>query len=100
MALTGVVTKVETSDDAAIVDLHLVYAVAGRQYACMTTRTDNLRVSYQTGMAIDLLCQTDNPANVMDASLRPWDDVIGPVVLGVLLLLCMGWLWLVLVGLR
>ena len=85
-------------DTAVIVDLKLSYEVDGRPYAHTVTRTDHQRVGYCAGSQIDLVCEDGNPANVVDAARRPWDDVIGPMVFSVLLFLAMAWLWLILVG--
>jgi len=98
LEVIAVITGVETSTDGAIATLQLRYTVDDRRYTHATTRMDNQRVGYCVGGTIDLVCQQDAPANVMDAAKRPWDDVIGPVVLGVLLFLAMAWLWLIFIG--
>lgn len=104
MTVTGLVTKVLPGGDATslgeamIVDLQLRYEIDGRSFSHSVTRTDHQQVGYFAGSEIDLVCEQDNPANVMDPSRRPWDDVIGPMVLSLLLAFFMAWTWQVFVG--
>lgn len=82
-----------------VVDLELRYDVNGRSYSHRVTRSDHHKQNYEAGGTIELVYERANPANVMDAERRPWDDVIGPVVFSGLLFVFMGWLWLFLSGL-
>lgn len=95
----NVFSAIDSADEGMVVDLELSYDVDGRTYTHCATRTDHHKMQYTVGGVIDLLCERGNPANVMDARRRPWDDVIGPVVLSVLVFVFMGWLWMFLSGL-
>lgn len=98
LSVLGIITEVETSVDGTLAFLQLRYWVNGVQYVHATTRADNQNMSYSVGGTIELVCKEDDPANVMDATKRPWDDVIGPAVLAGLLAFFMAWLWQVFVG--
>ncbi|MFM9942401.1 MAG: DUF3592 domain-containing protein [Hyphomicrobiaceae bacterium] len=83
------------TSESTVVDLMLAYVVDEGTYVHRETRTDHLIMQYQVGSRLDLLYERGDPANVMAASRRPWDDVAGPVVFSVLLVLFMGWLLLI-----
>jgi Protein of unknown function (DUF3592) len=95
----NVFSALDSADEGMVVDLELSYEVNGASYAHRESRSDHHKKQYEAGGTIELLYERGNPANVMDAQRRPWDDVIGPVVLSVLLFVFMGWLWLFLSGL-
>ena len=90
--------EVDPIAGAMIVDLALVYEMDGQDWGHLVTRHDHHKQSYQEGDVISLICERGNPANVMDAQRRPWDDVMGPMVFALLLFAFMGWLALVTVG--
>ena len=95
----NVFSAIDSVDEGMVVDLELSYDVNGRSYAHRETRSDHHKKNYEAGGGIELLYERGNPGNVMDAERRPWDDVIGPVVLSVLLFVFVGWLWVFLSGL-
>ena len=86
--------------ESTMVDLLVRYRVGDREYGHRLTRIDHRRVQYRAGGKVSLLHERGNPGNVIDADRHPWNDVIGPLVLGALLFVFMGWLLLFVGGLR
>lgn len=78
-------------EDATVVDVVARYEIDGRDYQMEATKTDHQRRQYYAGGPIELVYERGNPSNVIDAGRKPWDDVIGPVVFGLLLLAFMTW---------
>ena len=77
-----------------MVMLRVICVHAGRQGSLWVTRVGHEAEEMAIGALVPLVCQRDVPTNVIDARARPWDDVSGPVVLAVLLLMFMAWLWM------
>lgn len=98
ITVDGVVEEVHPvgGQDASVpmVMLRVACAHAGRQGSLWVTRVGREAEEMGIGAVVPVICQRDMPSNVIDARSRPWDDVIGPVVLAVLLLIFMAWLWL------
>jgi hypothetical protein len=90
------VTRLE---EATVVDLEVTYSIEGCDYQYALTRTDHQRRQYGVGSVVELICEQGRPGNVIDVERRRWDDVIGPFVFGLLLLLFMAWAGPFLVGL-
>lgn len=90
------VTRLE---EAQVVDLLVKYVRDGRDYEHALTRADHQRRQYGVGDVVELILERGRPANAIDAERKPWDDVIGPAVFGLLLLLFMAWSGPFLVGL-
>jgi len=76
-----------------LVDLRVAFVLDGRSGELWVTRAGREAEAIGIGSPVRLVCERGHPANVIDAAKRPWDDVIGPAVFAVLLLIFMLWLW-------
>ncbi len=87
-------------DDCLVVDLVARYHVDNVIYRHRQTKADHLQKKYRIGYHLELIHERSKPSNVIDATSRPWDDVIGPVVFSFLLFAFMGWVLLFVGGLQ
>lgn len=98
MPTDGVVEEVHPvggpDADVPMVMLRVACADAGRQGSLWVTRVGREAEEITIGAIVPVICQRMEPSNVIDARAHPWDDVIGPVVLAVLLMIFMLWLGL------
>lgn len=83
---------------ATVVDLRVAYAHGGRTYDLWVTRAGPPALSVALGDLVSVLFEPERPANVIDASLKPWDDVTGPLVFSVLLFFFLAWVLQLLLG--
>ena len=74
------------------------YSVDGVTFTHSETKTDHQRRQYQVGTVLELIHERGNPGNAIDVRRKRWDDVIGPLVFGLLLLAFMTWLLLFISG--